>query len=320
MNIMTKRGSLDNIVTYTHICDTTEDLQAIDPKYSTLGSVALVIKGTVGLETYMANSDKEWVLIGTSQKQQQNDNPSIDTPTHYQVSLLNAEPVECIVDDDYEEVSWNVNQLDLTNLPDLTLEQWKNSTFIIHMTYDDQEFHFTLTSREVTIEEDAKIISFSNPVTLNLKSPGSFSYGTIYNEFEPEKHSNYIAPMTLELEIDVFNWNDYVSSGQPVILSKESSSDWYVTTATPLVNNLDTTHPEKQALKITDNDNIYFVPFDRISSNGGQNEYQYKEQYTPPCIQNCVIELREAGDFYLQLNVSPLPSEIQAELIQKKEE
>ncbi len=65
MTIMSKRGQADNINTYEHICDTTADLANIDPKYVTLGSVAIVLKGSAGLEVYMATSDKEWVnLIG----------------------------------------------------------------------------------------------------------------------------------------------------------------------------------------------------------------------------------------------------------------
>lgn len=64
-NIMSKRGQADNINTYEHICDTTADLANIDPKYVTLGSVAIVLKGSAGLEVYMATSDKEWVnLVG----------------------------------------------------------------------------------------------------------------------------------------------------------------------------------------------------------------------------------------------------------------
>ena len=64
-NIMSKRGQADNIITYEHICDTTADLANIDPKYITLGSVAIVLKGSAGLEVYMATSDKEWVnLVG----------------------------------------------------------------------------------------------------------------------------------------------------------------------------------------------------------------------------------------------------------------
>ena len=63
MTIMSKRGSVDNVVTYEHICDTADDLQTIDPKQITLGSVAIVLKGAAGLEVYIATSDKEWVQL-----------------------------------------------------------------------------------------------------------------------------------------------------------------------------------------------------------------------------------------------------------------
>lgn len=63
MTIMSKRGAEDNVVTYEHICDTTADLNAIDPKYVTLGSIAIVLKGSAGLEVYMATSDREWVKL-----------------------------------------------------------------------------------------------------------------------------------------------------------------------------------------------------------------------------------------------------------------
>ena len=43
MNIMTKRGSMDNVVTYEHICDTNDDLANIDPSQITLGSVAIIL-------------------------------------------------------------------------------------------------------------------------------------------------------------------------------------------------------------------------------------------------------------------------------------
>lgn len=67
MTIMTKRGQTDNVTTYEHVCDTKEDMDTIDPKYITLGSVAIVLKGSAGLEVYMATSNKEWVnLLGAS--------------------------------------------------------------------------------------------------------------------------------------------------------------------------------------------------------------------------------------------------------------
>lgn len=63
MNIMSKRGQQDNIVTYEHWCDTTADLANIDPQYATLGSVAIVVSGEAGLEAYIANSQHQWVLV-----------------------------------------------------------------------------------------------------------------------------------------------------------------------------------------------------------------------------------------------------------------
>lgn len=70
-NIMSKRGQSNNIITYEHICDTTADLANIDPKYITLGSVAIVLKGSAGLEVYMATSDKEWVnLLGAPSEEE----------------------------------------------------------------------------------------------------------------------------------------------------------------------------------------------------------------------------------------------------------
>ena len=57
---MTKRGSMDNEVTNEFICDTVEDLNAIDKKYVTLGSFALVLED---MEAYIANSNKEWLSM-----------------------------------------------------------------------------------------------------------------------------------------------------------------------------------------------------------------------------------------------------------------
>lgn len=61
---LTKRGKLDNEITYEFVCDTPADLQAIDKQYIVLGSTAIVLEGDVGFEVYMANSQQEWVNIG----------------------------------------------------------------------------------------------------------------------------------------------------------------------------------------------------------------------------------------------------------------
>lgn len=57
---MTKRGSMDNEVTYEHFCDTIEDMQDIDPHYITLGSICIVVQSSGGLDIYIADSNKEW--------------------------------------------------------------------------------------------------------------------------------------------------------------------------------------------------------------------------------------------------------------------
>ncbi len=62
-NIMTKRGSVDNVITYEHYCDTAADKDKIDPKYITLGSVCVVLEDETSngnLEIYLAKSDKTW--------------------------------------------------------------------------------------------------------------------------------------------------------------------------------------------------------------------------------------------------------------------
>lgn len=63
-NIMTKRGSQDNIVTYEHYCDTKADLANIPADQITLGSTAVVLQdedGSMGI--YIAGSDKQWSAV-----------------------------------------------------------------------------------------------------------------------------------------------------------------------------------------------------------------------------------------------------------------
>lgn len=62
-NVMTKRGSQDNVVTYEHYCDTAEDLVNIPEEQITLGSVAIVLNDNGALGAYIANSQKEWVAV-----------------------------------------------------------------------------------------------------------------------------------------------------------------------------------------------------------------------------------------------------------------
>lgn len=70
---MSKRGQIDNEVTYEFMCDETADLQSIEPQYITLGSIAIVVEGSNGLEVYMANSKKQWINIngGTAAEEEE---------------------------------------------------------------------------------------------------------------------------------------------------------------------------------------------------------------------------------------------------------
>ena len=62
---MTKQGSLDNCITYEFMCDTTADLNAIENRYRTIGSVAIVLSNENGdMEVYIANSNNEWNVMG----------------------------------------------------------------------------------------------------------------------------------------------------------------------------------------------------------------------------------------------------------------
>ena len=64
---MTKQGSLDNAVVYEFVCDTIADMNAIQNKYRTIGSIAVVLKGeSEGLEVYIAGSDKQWNSLSSA--------------------------------------------------------------------------------------------------------------------------------------------------------------------------------------------------------------------------------------------------------------
>lgn len=60
---MTRRGSLDNVITFEHYCDTVADLENIPESEINLGTIALVVDGPAGLAVYMAKSDKTWICI-----------------------------------------------------------------------------------------------------------------------------------------------------------------------------------------------------------------------------------------------------------------
>lgn len=61
MTKMTRRGNIDNIATFEHICDSYEDLNSIPEEEINLGSIAIVLVGESGsLDVFMADSQKQW--------------------------------------------------------------------------------------------------------------------------------------------------------------------------------------------------------------------------------------------------------------------
>lgn len=65
-NVMTKRGTLDNVVGYEHYCDTHKDMEKIDPRYVTLGSVCIVLEDEENndeLTFYLGKSNQTWEKV-----------------------------------------------------------------------------------------------------------------------------------------------------------------------------------------------------------------------------------------------------------------
>lgn len=63
---MTKRGNIDNIVTYEHFCDTKADMADIDQNEINLGSVCVVLEDESEgdtLQFYLAKTDKSWIRV-----------------------------------------------------------------------------------------------------------------------------------------------------------------------------------------------------------------------------------------------------------------
>ena len=75
MNLMTKRGSQDNVAIYEHYCDEKADLLNIPEEQITLGSTAIVLRDEGNeLGVYIANSDKECVPVAMSSGGNSNEN------------------------------------------------------------------------------------------------------------------------------------------------------------------------------------------------------------------------------------------------------
>lgn len=116
MNIMTKRGSEDNVVTYEHYCDTKADLINIPQDQITLGSVAIVLKdedNSMGI--YMANSNKEWISFSAGSGGGGNNNmENISLANLLDISLANPTDGQTLVYNSETEKWENKNNVGKT--------------------------------------------------------------------------------------------------------------------------------------------------------------------------------------------------------------
>lgn len=143
MHILTKRGNLDNIITYEHICDTTEDMAFIEQKYITLGSTCVVLQGdSGGMEVYMADSNKEWhdiMVTGGNEMttsglelhvctaaEVQNGKPNIETPLESTLYLVPSGAESGNLYDEYVYVNqqWELFGGARVNMDGYATESW----------------------------------------------------------------------------------------------------------------------------------------------------------------------------------------------------
>lgn len=139
---MTKRGSLDNQVTYEFICDTIADMNKIQKQYRTIGSTAIVLSNDEEqMEVYISNSMHEWKLISfnsseiissgglsihiCAQNEVSNNLPNISTPDESTIYLVPSSEnsnnlyIEYIwVNNNWEK--FGINDIDITSIIDDT--------------------------------------------------------------------------------------------------------------------------------------------------------------------------------------------------------
>lgn len=159
MHILTKRGNLDNVITYEHICDTTEDMAFIERKYITLGSTCVVLQGEGGgMEVYMADSNKEWhdiMVTGGNEAtpaglelhvctsaEVQNGKPKIDTPLE---STLYLVPSGAESGNLYDEYVYVNEQWELFGGARVSLDGYATESWVQQQNYLTRVPHATET-------------------------------------------------------------------------------------------------------------------------------------------------------------------------------
>lgn len=281
MTHTTKRGSYDNVITYEHMCDTTEDLQKIKPEYINLGSVAIVLQGNNGLEVYMANSQKEWIpLIGTSGG---NSDTELEKIEDFTINLVSFDRTLNWSYDDYDEdYSIALNDIDLSELfnKNLTNAQLKYSKYHLKITNNNQE----TKSYDLTMNNFDKD-NLSNAYLRNsqmevVRFNNSLYYGTYDGSF-----ANAGNNLQIDLEIQVF----YPNNAEEIInvIKSGDSTTWMDNSGTSSTNidisNILTSLGDdftKLSIEILNENDFYTLNYDNAITNPNNPEliaYRFKD-------------------------------------------
>ena len=228
---MTKQGSLDNCVTYEFICDAVEDMNAIEDRYRTIGSIAIVLQGASGLEVYISGSDKQWNSLSSigggtagntaglaihicAQDEVSNGLPDIELPDETTIYLVPASDVSSgnlydeyiYVDDEWEKFGSGGNNIDLSD----------------YVTQNDLSNYLSLTQDGTLIlghDEKIPTVQYSN-----WQPNTKYTEGTIV-KYENEYYkatTDYTSGNTFSTEMwgfqpisDPFKYSLIIGSGSP---------------------------------------------------------------------------------------------------------
>lgn len=142
MNIMTKKGSLDNIITYEHYCDTKADLANIPKEQITLGSVAIVLKDEGNeMGIYLANSNKEWISFSAGGNGGGSSMSDISLANLVDISLANPTDGQTLVYNEgtkkWENRSISSNNSAESDIMYITATNVNNNSFNIDKEIDE---------------------------------------------------------------------------------------------------------------------------------------------------------------------------------------
>ena len=190
---MTKRGSQDNVITDEFMCDTISDMNAIENRYRTIGTIAIVLEGeSGGLEVYITGSNKQWVALNTgassdsaagggslsiyicSQNEISNGLPDIDEPNETTIYLVpagnttgNLYEEYIYVDDAWEK--FGAASIDLSNYVQKTDYATQNTAGVVkvldngNVTFNENH-HLVLTLAGTNVIKSG-VSEYTVPVT-----------------------------------------------------------------------------------------------------------------------------------------------------------